>query len=353
MADYYSILGLNKDASESDIKIAYRKQAKEHHPDKGGDGEQFKKISEAYEILSNPESKKMYDTYGSINPNSGNFGQNFDFNDIFGSGGAFGDFFSNFSGGNRGGQRRSFKKGETIRIKLSLTLEEIYTGVNKQVKLNKKVSCNTCSGQGGTNVKKCSGCNGAGQQIRRQQTILGVIQSTVICPNCQGSGEEYINKCKTCNGDGVYMKEEVMELQIPKGVGHEMILTMQNGGNAIKNGQNGDLQIIIDEIAHHTYIRENNNLICNRFISIPEAILGTSFTFKTIDGQNYTFRTEIGIDSEKVYTIKGKGLPDVNNNSHYGDVFVKTHIYVPKNINEDERNMINKLSSSQNFKPKK
>ena len=357
--DYYEILGIAKNASEEDIKKAYRKLAIKYHPDKNPDDkkaeEKFKEAAEAYEVLGNAEKRQRYNQFGhagvgGANGGFGGGGMNMDdifsqFGDIFG--GAFG--FNN--GGSRGGGRRVMR-GTNLRVKVKLTLEDIANGVEKKIKVNKHVSCKTCSGSGAKNgqFETCRTCNGTGAITRVQQTILGAMQTQTTCNSCGGEGRIVKDKCHTCHGDGIVREEEVISINIPAGVAEGMQLSMQGKGNAApRGGINGDLLIVIEEEEHPHLKREGNHLIYYLNIGFPDAALGTTVEIPTIDAKA-KIKIEPGTQSGKVLRLKGKGLPDVNSYGR-GDLLVEISIYTPTHLNHDEKKTLEQLKESKNFEP--
>lgn len=362
--DYYEILGIAKNASEDEIKKAYRKLAIKYHPDKNPDDksaeDKFKEAAEAYEILSNPEKRQRYNQFGhaGVSGNAGGGyggggGMNMDdifsqFGDIFG--GAFGGGFSGGGGGSRGGRR--VNRGSNLRIKVKLTLSEIANGVEKKLKVNKQVSCTTCSGTGAKNgnYETCRVCNGTGVHTRVQQTILGAMQTQTTCSNCHGEGRVIKDKCGTCHGDGIVRGEEVITINIPAGVADGMQLSMSGKGNAAaRGGINGDLLILVEEEEHPELKREGSHLIYNLHVSIPDAILGTQVEIPTIDAK-VKIKIDPGTQSGKVLRLKGKGLPDVNSYGK-GDLLVEINVFTPTNLSADEKKTMEQLQQSKNFIP--
>jgi molecular chaperone DnaJ len=336
---YYNILGVDKKASSTDIKSAYRKLCKIHHPDKGGDETKFKEISEAYDILSDDQKRMQYDRYGSTsNNNNQNRYQShgFDMNDIFNN---FGDIFGNRQ------QAKPHIRGGDLRVKLEVTLEEVLKGSERKVKYNRQKSCNTCSGKGGSDLKTCINCNGSGHKKITQQTPFGIMQQVISCNTCNGTGKMVINHCKSCNGNGTKLEEEIVEIKLPKGVATGMALNMPSYGNSIRSGEPGDLHIIIEEIKHPKINREGNDLYYEEFISIPEAVLGTNKTVDILDDK-IDLKIDSGCDSGKIYTFRGKGVPVLTaNGSNYGigSLYVKITVNIPKNISEMEKELYEKL----------
>lgn len=357
--DYYEILGVSRNATQDEIKKAYRKLAIKYHPDKNpGDKEaeeKFKEAAEAYEVLSNPEKKARYDQFGhagmSGNAGGGFSGGGMDINDIFEHfGDIFGDAFGFSSSGRRSG--RSVQKGSNIRIRVKLKLEEIAKGVEKNIKIHKDVTCRTCGGSGakGGSYTTCGMCGGSGVYVKVQQTILGAMQTRTTCPVCHGSGKIVKDKCTDCKGSGVVKGEETVTIRIPPGVSDGMQLSMSGKGNAAPNGGiNGDLIIVIEEENHPIFKREGQHLIYPLHISIPDAVLGNQFEIPLLEGKA-KIKIEPGTQSGKILRLRGKGLPDINSRV-YGDLLVEVHVHIPKNISPEERKILEKLNTSPNFKP--
>jgi len=363
--DYYDILGVARGADEKEIKSAYRKLAVKYHPDKNpGDHEaeeKFKEAAEAYDVLSNPQKKQRYDQFGHAGSSAsgGGYGggMNMDdifsqFGDIFGGGGhPFESFFGGGGGGSRGGRRVA--KGTNLRIKVKLTLEEIAKGVEKKVKVNKQVNCHTCDGSGAkdkSSFHTCNTCGGSGSVRRVTNTILGQMQTTSTCPTCNGEGVEITAKCTTCRGEGLERGEETIAINIPAGVSEGMQLSMSGKGNAApRGGVAGDLIILIEEIPHEALKRDGLNIIYDLYINFVDATLGTSVEVPTIDGKA-KIKIEPGTQAGKILRLKGKGIPEVNS-YHKGDQLIYVNIWTPKAVSSDEKEILQKLKESPNFKP--
>ncbi len=365
--DYYDILGVSRGADADEIKKAYRKMAIKYHPDKNpGDKqaeENFKEAAEAYEVLSNAEKKARYDQFGhAANAHSasggggyGGAGMNMEdifsqFGDIFGGGSPFDGFFG---GGRQSGGGRRVQRGSNLRIKVRLTLEEIANGTEKKIKVNKQVSCKTCEGTGAkdrTSVQTCKTCGGAGAVRRVTNTILGQMQTTSTCPTCNGEGSIVTAKCTTCHGEGVTRDEETISINIPAGVSEGMQLSMSGKGNAApRGGVPGDLIILIEEIPHETLKRDGNNVIYDLHVSFIDAALGTSVEIPTIDGKA-KIKIDPGTQGGKILRLKAKGVPEVNS-YHRGDQLVHINIWTPKALSREERELLEQLQGSPNFKP--
>ena len=360
--DYYEILEVSKDTSPEEIKKAYRKKAIQYHPDKNpGDKqaeEKFKEAAEAYEVLSNPEKKQRYDQFGHAGVGgaaSGGFNGGFsNVEDIFSSfGDIFGGHFGGFGGfgsSHRSGGRR-VSRGSDLRVKVKLTLDEIVNGVEKKIKVKKYIACQHCNGTGAKNnasFSNCNTCRGTGQVTRIANTILGQMQTTSTCPTCQGDGKMITDPCQHCGGEGVTRDEEVINIKIPAGVGEGMQLNVSGKGNTgRRSGVNGDLLVVITEEEHPELIRDGNNLIYNLFVSFPDITLGTTVEIPTVDGK-VKVKIERGTQPEKIFRLRGKGIPDVNGYGK-GDLLVRVHVWIPKKLNAEEKTMLEKLQGSPCF----
>ena len=362
--DFYEILGVSKSASADEIKKAYRKKAIQFHPDKNpGDKvseEKFKEAAEAYEILSDQQKRQRYDQYGHAGVGGASGGGGFggggmNMDDIFSH---FGDIFGGhfggggFGGGQRGGGQR-VRKGSDLRVKVRLTLAEIAVGVEKKIKVKKHVACTHCSGTGaahGLSSTTCSTCNGQGRVNRIQNTILGQMQTAAECPTCRGEGKIVKDKCSHCAGEGVVREDEVITINIPAGVMEGMQLSVSGKGNAAqRGGVNGDLLVLVEEEAHSELIRDENDLIYNLLLTVPMATLGGSIEVPTVDGK-VKVTIAPGTQPGKVLRLKGKGLPSVNRYGT-GDLLVNIGVYIPENLNKEEKSNMEKLAKSDNVKP--
>ena len=367
--DYYEVLGVEKSASEAEIKKAYRKLAIQYHPDKNpGDKEaeeKFKEAAEAYSVLSDKDKRARYDQFGHEGmgaAGAGGFGNfsDFDLNDIFSSVfghgfSGFGGFGSGFGGGGRTQQRKF--RGSDLRVKVKLNLKDISTGVEKKFKLKKYVVCNHCHGSGAEGdggTETCPTCHGTGSVTRTQQSIFGMMQTQSVCPQCNGEGKIIKNKCKHCEGEGIVYGEEVVEVKIPAGVAEGMQLTVNGKGNAGKhNGIPGDLLVVVEEEAHPDLIRDEEDLIYNLLLSVPTAALGGTVEIPTIDSK-VKVKIDPGTQPGKVLRLRGKGLPRVTSYGYStgtGDLLVNISIYIPETLSKDEKQALEKFQRSDNFEP--
>ncbi len=352
--DFYEILGISKSASQAEIKKAYRKMAIKYHPDKNpGDAtaeENFKKAAEAYEILSDENKKARYDQYGHAafdGPQGGGGfgggGMNMDdifsqFGDIFGGGG-----FGGFGGG--GGHRQARVKGSNMRIRVKLTLEEIAKGVEKKVKVRRKVQAN------GVKYKTCTTCNGTGQVMRVTNTILGRMQTATTCSTCSGAGEIMSSKPNGADAQGMVVKEETVPINIPAGVTEGVQLKVGGKGNDApgKNSISGDLLVLIEEIPHETLKREGTNIHYDLYINFSEAVLGTSKEVEIVTGK-VKIKIEPGTQSGKILRLKGKGLPSIERYGT-GDFLIHINVWTPQELNKEQNQFFEKMLNDDNFSP--
>jgi len=359
--DYYEILDIKRNASQAEIKSAYRKKALQYHPDKNpGDPtaeEKFKEAAEAYEILGNEQKRARYDQFGhaGVEGAAGGFGGGgmtvedifSHFGDIFGGG--FGGF-GGFSGGRR---TRRVNKGSNLRVKVKLNLKDIAHGVEKKIKVNKYVACKPCDGTGaqnGSSFSDCSTCHGTGQVTRISNTFLGQMQSTSTCPSCGGEGKIITSKCSSCYGEGIVKDTEVVKLNIPAGVAEGMQMSVTGKGNAARRGGiNGDLLVLIEEEKHPDLIRDGNDLIYYLYLSFPDAALGVPVEIPTIDGK-VKIKVEPGTQPGKILRLRGKGLQEINGYGK-GDLLVNISVWVPKSLSREESQTVGKLRESDNFTP--
>ena len=348
--DYYEVLGLQKGASENDIKRAYKRLASKHHPDKNQGSkeaeEKFKEINEAYEVLGDDQKRAAYDQYGHAafeqGGGAGGFGGGFggaDFGDMFGD--IFGDIFGG-GGGGRGRQR--VVRGEDLRYDLEITLEEAVKGITKDIQINTLVHCDSCGGSGaekGSKVETCPHCHGSGR-IRRQQ---GFFVSESICPTCHGSGKKIEKPCRSCHGEGRVHKKENLSVKIPAGVDTGNQLRLAGKGAAGENGAPaGDLYVVIHVREHNIFERDGNNLYCEVPISFATAALGGEIEVPTLDG-----RVKLKIPAEtqtgKLFRMRGKGVASTRS-GYAGDLICRIVVETPVNLTSEQKELLQKLEES-------
>ena len=368
--DYYEVLGVDKSASEDEIKKAYRKIAIKYHPDRNPGNkeaeEKFKEAAEAYDVLHDPQKRQQYDQFGFNGPGAGFGGGGFGggasmnmddifsmFGDIFGGHAGFGGGFGGFGGGGRQARPQQHR-GNDLRLKVRLTLSEVATGVTKKFKVKKDITCSHCNGSGaeaGSGMEICQTCHGSGVITHTTQSIFGMMQTQGVCPTCGGEGKVIKNKCKECGGTGVVKGEEVVEINIPAGVAEGMIVNVPGKGNAgRRNGISGDIQVLIEEEPNDTFVRDGNNLIYNLLLDFPTAALGGEVEVPTISGGKVRMKVEPGTQPGKTLRLRGKGLPAVQGYGRgNGDLIVNISVYVPKTLSRDERKAIEAMKGSDNF----
>jgi len=370
--DYYEILGVPKDAPAEEIKKSYRKVALKFHPDRNPGNKEaedkFKEAAEAYEVLSDKDKRAKYDRFGHNGVKGGHGHGGFEggmtvedifshFGDIFGDMGGGGSPFESFFGGSAGTRTRrgTGRRGANLRIKVKLTMQEIASGVKKQVKVKKMVACNVCHGSGakdGSSFNSCPTCHGSGYVRKVTSTILGQMQTTSTCQTCHGEGQTITARCGNCSGEGKIYGEETITIDIPAGVNEGMQLSMSGKGNAgDRGGPPGDLIIQIEEVPHPSLKRVNNNdVVYDLYLNFADAALGITVEVPTIDG---TAKIKIppGTQAGKILRLKGKGIPSVESHYHVGDQLIDVNIWTPKNLTKEERDIMEKLRKSPNFQP--
>lgn len=358
--DYYEVLGVSKGASEAEIKSAFRKKAKEFHPDLNKDNpsaaDKFKEAQEAYSVLSDENKRKMYDQYGHAGVGSGASGgyggfsgfdaSEFDFGDIFdsffGGTGGFGGF-SNFNGGTSSRPRAT--RGSDVLMRMNLTFEEAIFGTEKKFNIDVVENCEECHGHGGFDEEKCNTCHGTGTVTSQRQTILGSFLSKGPCPDCGGLGKTYKRKCSECNGKGKVKKNKSLTINIPAGVATGDRQRVSGKGKPGTNGgENGDLYLeyVVDE--HEYYVRDNDDIYLEVPLTITEAILGCKKSIPTIHG-NVKLTVPAGTDSGDKQKIRGKGI-DNEYRKHKGDMYVIFKVYTPKKLSREQKNLIEKLEKT-------
>ena len=354
--DYYEVLGVQKGASDADIKKAYRKLAKENHPDLNpGDAAaeaRFKEANEAYEVLSDSDKRARYDQFGfaGVDPNygaggyGGGFDGGFDFGDL-------GDIFGSFFGGGFGGGGRTRNgpmRGESIRMRMNLTFEEAVFGCEKEVVVERIEQCETCNGSGaaaGTAPETCPTCHGSGQVQQRRQTPMGVFATTGPCPQCGGKGKIVKNPCDKCGGNGQVRRRRTIKVTIPAGIDDGRTMTLRSEGHAGKNGgPAGDLQLVMSVAPHKLFQREGVHLYLDTTISFIQAALGAELVIPTIDGM-VKYEIPEGTQTGTTFRLRGKGVPDLNGRGR-GDQYVTVHIETPKNLNREQKEALKKFAET-------
>jgi len=368
--DYYKILGIEKNATKDQIKQAYRRLAQQFHPDKtGGDDKKFKEINEAYSVLSDDTKRQQYDQFGATFDQGGFNGQNvnwedifrqggfsarggpasgWDFGDMFGQGGGFSDIFSEFfsaRGGSASGGNRRQSKGKDIVVDTEITLEEAFTGIERDIELKKMTICPRCKGNGGepgSGKKQCPTCGGSGQVQETRRTIFGTFSQISTCPTCYGKGEISEKDCKQCKGAGRIMDIESVKVDLPAGVDNGQTIKISGKGEAAKKGGiNGDLYIRVHLQPHKIFERKRDDIYINSEIKFSQAVLGDKIEVPTLEG-GLKLKVPAGTESGQLFRLKGKGMPKLNSYGR-GDEYVKIKIKVPKKLSRAEEDLIKKL----------
>ena len=374
--DYYEVLGVNKNATDDELKKAYRRLAKKYHPDANPDNKaeaeaKFKEVNEAYETLSDPQKRRMYDQFGPDGPQgfngAGGFGgQNGYYSytssgfDGFGDFGDLGDIFSSFFGGGFGGGRSSGRKqngprkGADLNLHIDITFEQAFLGVEKEITITRNEECTICHGTGakpGTSVTKCPTCNGTGQIRQVQNTILGQMQTTRTCTNCHGTGEVIKEPCENCRGKGTVRKQPKIKVKIPAGIDDGQTVVLRGEGEpGEKGGPKGDLYITVRLKKHSIYSRKGNNVYCDVPITITQATIGAELEIPMVDGSKERYKIPEGTQTGTKFVIRGKGFKSVSSNS-VGDFVFTVNVQTPKRLSKEQRELLVQLAKTMNEQP--
>ena len=350
MKDYYNILGLERNASEDEIKKAFRKKAQEYHPDKkGGDEKKFKEVNEAYSVLKDKKKRAQYDQFGQAGPGAGaqggagGFG-GFDFGGFQQGGMEFdiNDLFGDFFGGGRGRSRRP--RGADISVELEIDFKESVFGADKEFTITKNGECQACDGTGDKNKKPqtCSTCNGNGQVSQVQQTIMGTIQRQTICPDCNGRGTVPKTKCSKCDGSGITRMQDEVRVHVPAGIEDGQQLRMSGKGEAVAGGEQGDLYILVRVKQDKRFEKIGNDLKTELSVSVPEAVLGADKKVTTVDGE-VKIKVPAGTTHGSLLRVKGEGVGAKD--SRRGDLYVQINIAVPQKLSKEEKKLYEQLEN--------
>jgi len=370
--DYYKILGIERGASQDDVKKAFHKLAHKHHPDKGGDEKKFKEINEAYQVLSDTQKRAQYDQYGRVfdqggagggNPfegqgfnwswgnssaGSGQDGVEFDMGDI-------GDVFEQFFGG--GGRRttkKDSKKGKDIQVDIEIDLEKTLKDFTETINLAKQIVCQRCQGNGGepgSKVKECFSCRGTGQVQQIKKTVFGSYTNLATCPECKGEGTTPEKPCNVCKVEGRIKGQETIEINIPAGIDSNQVIKVEGKGEAGKKGAKaGNLFVRIFVKEHQKFVRKGDDLFTQEEITFSQAVLGDKIEMKTLEGTGILLQIPEGIESGKVLRISGKGIPHFSNsswgNSGRGNMYVELRVKTPKKLSREQRKLLEDLKKN-------
>lgn len=346
-SDFYDILGVSRDASAEDLKRAYRALSKEWHPDKHkGDKaaeQRFAEINHAYETLSDPKKRQMYDQFGSAGPGAGGPG-GFDFNTFqgFADMGDLGDLFGSFFGGARGSGQRVRTRGDDVRIALDVALREAFSGATREVTLRMPVTCEACSGSGaakGAAVVTCTTCSGTGQVTRTAQSFFGAIRQSVLCSDCQGTGKRPEKMCPSCHGEGRTNGKRTIGIRIPPGIATGQALRLQGeGGAGLRGDTAGDLLVEITVLPDPEFVRDGDDIRSVIDVPVIDALLGADLSVPTLHDA-VTVRIGEGAQPGDVLRVKGKGMP-ILNTARFGDQYVELRVVVPKKLSRAERKLM-------------
>jgi len=366
--DYYEVLGVDRAADVDAVKSAYRKLAMKYHPDRNpGDKtaeDRFKEATEAYEVLKDQQKRQLYDQYGhaGLGQGAGGFGGGFQgfgafdlgdalrafMRDFGGSGSIFDDFFSMGGGG-----RRRVNRGEDLRVRIRLSLEEVASGVEKTIKVNRQVPCQTCDGTGvaaGSSRRTCHQCKGAGQVRTVTRTFLGTVQQVSTCNVCRGTGEVISQPCQTCGGEGRHRGSSRVTINVPPGVSSGNYMTVDQMGNAApQHGQPGDLIAIFEEVDHEHFTRHGDDVLYELPISFVTAALGGEVEVRTLKG-SANLKIPPGTQSGKVLRLRGQGIPRLHRTGR-GDQLVQVTVWVPTKLSPEDQRTLEQLARSETFVP--
>lgn len=374
--DYYEVLGVNKTATDEELKKAYRKLAKKYHPDANPDNKKeaeakFKEVNEAYETLSNPEKRRMYDQFGPDGPQGfgggssgyGPFGGQNGYYSYTSSGfdgfDDLGDIFSSiFGGGFGGGSGRASKTGPTkgadLKASIDITFEEAYTGVEKEIIISRDEICPTCNGnkaKPGTSVVTCSMCHGTGTIKQVQTTILGQMQTQRTCSNCKGTGKVVSEPCETCRGKGTIRKQAKIKVKIPAGIDDNQTIVLRGEGEpGERGGSKGDLYIVVRLKKHSIYTRRNERILCDIPITFTQATLGAELEIPMVDGTIEKYKIPEGTQTGTSFIIRNKGFKSVNGN-YQGDFVFTVQVQIPKRLSKEQRELLTELAKTMGEQP--
>ena len=373
--DYYEVLGVKKTATEDELKKAYRKLAKKYHPDANPDNKKeaevkFKEVNEAYEVLSDPQKRRMYDQFGTADPSGGFGGAGGPFGggngyysytttgfDGFDVGDIFGDLGDLFGFGSRRGSRRNNNgpmKGADLRYNMDLTFEESYAGVSKEFTITRNEKCKECGGNGakpGTNVGTCSVCGGKGTVTQMQTTLFGQMRVQTTCSNCHGTGKVIKEVCSNCAGKGTVRKQAKLKVKVPAGIDNGQTIVLRKEGEPGKNGgENGDIYITVRLKKHSIFTREGVNVYCDIPITFTQATLGAELEIPLVDGGKEKFKIPEGTQSGTKFTIKDKGFNHINSAGR-GNLIFTVQVQVPKRLSKEQRDLLMQLAKTMNEQP--
>ena len=368
--DYYEALGVGKDATDEELKKAFRKLAKQYHPDANQDNKKeaeskFKEINEAYETLSDSQKRAMYDQFGHDGPagfggSQGGYGGYSGYSDYSGGFGGFddlGDILSSFFGGGFGGSSKTKtgpRKGADLKMRMEITFEESASGIDKEININRNESCTSCNGSGarqGTSAETCSMCKGKGQIKQTQTTILGQFSTVKTCPNCNGEGKVIKESCPDCKGKGKIRKDKKVKIKIPAGISNGQTICVRGEGEVgSKGGPSGDLYIDVYVKSHNVFSRKGDNILCDIPITFTQATLGAELDIPLVDGTSVKFKMPDGTQTGTKFILKNQGFKTISGNSN-GDLVFTVIVQTPKKLTKEQKELIMELAKTMNEQP--
>lgn len=366
MADYYEILGVDRNADAEEIKKAYRKLAMKYHPDRNNGSDEaearFKELSEAYEVLKDPERRAAYDRYGKEGVRGARGGgpfQGFDLHDAieifmrdFGGGGGFEDIFA--GGSRRGGERRA-RKGETLRVRLPLTLKEVVEGARKRIRVARLEACEACDGSGaepGTSPTTCENCRGSGQERVSQRSVFGQFVSVAPCRACGGRGKTIKDPCSKCRGGGRVRTRRELEVDVPAGVSGDNFITLRGKGNVgRRGGPTGDIMVLLEVEDDPRFIRRDNDLIADLPVTFTQAALGDEVEVETVTGRARV-KVPAGTQSGEVLRLRGEGIPDLDGRGR-GDLLIRVRVWTPTHLSAEQQELLERLREIEDTAPER
>ena len=369
--DYYEVLGVDRNATDDDLKKAFRKLAKKYHPDANPDNKEeaekkFKEVNEAYEVLSDPQKRSMYDRFGFNAPGNGGPGDGggfyssytsgFDGFSDFGDFGDLGDIFSSFFGGGSSRSRSTnrVRRGADLKVSISITFEEAFSGVQKEISINRNDKCSSCSGTGakaGTRAERCSVCNGTGKIRQVVTTPFGQMQTAKTCDTCSGTGKVIKEPCPNCRGKGQIRKVVKLKVKIPEGIDDGQTIVLKGEGEPGSNGGiNGDLYIVVRLKKHNIYSRKAEHVLCDIPITFTQATLGADIKIPMVDGTTEIYKIPEGTQTGTKFTIRNRGFKSVNGNWR-GDFVFTVIVQTPKKLTAEQRRILLELSKTMNEQP--
>lgn len=350
--DYYEVLGIARGASDDEIKKAFRKLAFQYHPDRNKEEDaeaKFKELNEAYSVLCDANKRAAYDRFGHAGANGGPFGGGTGGFEDFGFGGGLGEIFETFFGGMGGAGRQAPRRGTDLNYRMSITLEEASTGIEKEVNIQRVEACEECKGTGakeGTTPTKCTECGGQGKVYQVQRSVFGRFTNVVTCPRCRGEGQTITDPCAKCKGSGRERMTRTIKVKVPAGIDNGNQIRMSGGGNlGERGGSAGDLYITVNVAAHKQFRRDGDNVVYELPLNFAQAALGIELEVPTLYGPA-KLKVPAGVQTGKVIRLKSKGMPVLNRASTFGDEWVEIKVVTPEKLTKKQKKLFEELAAS-------